>query len=288
MRNTAIIVVLLCCLISATTASAQPQVEGIRFGWEEEIVHVADLPPLQQAVLKVQTDLDLAVGFAYRRAFLFHGAFSFWHWRGRYVLYSGGNVFEIRSAELEAMLGKDSHASLRPPWAYRVPAGLLTVVFLVILGLTVNYFMPSTYSRVQRLLQNTKYAQAVEVYEAALPGSNEESTAVLRRLALTTASDYLVNEKSVPRPEAESNLKMIVSQREEMTSKALRQLALAHEEAGEWDDALDRYEAAAELRELWDPKDYAFLQKCIHRVEQKQATVDQISVNNRPRIRFDP
>lgn len=272
MRTLASCCGLLCVLCSVQLASAQPGPEPIRFGTDEMVVLAEEGVAPRKALLPDGTELNFSVGFAWRCAFLFTPSFSFWNWHGRYVLFDGDNLQEIPAPALELMLGKAEFARLkRPPLAYRVPAGLATLITLIAIAVGASYFFPSQYARSERLLRDPRYVRAIAVYEAALPGPEEESTTELRRQALATAIEYLVSEEKVAQSEADANVKTIVSLREELRSKQLRQDALSHEMAGQWDEALDLYEEAAELREVWDPKDYAYLQKCIERVEKKQA-----------------
>jgi hypothetical protein len=254
-------------------AWAQPgRGEGIRFGWEETIVPRAGLSADQEQALEAMTELPgWSVGFAYRRAFLFGGGFSFWHWHGRFVLFSGDNVWELIPGQLQQILGPEAAERVRVPLVYRFPPGIVTmIVGSIALYVWVRLF-PSKFARVQRLLRDARYVQAADVYDSSLPPPEEEVTVAHRRQALALATDYLV-ERSVPRERAAADLKEIISSRDEDRSKVLRTQALNHELAGEWDEALDLYEEAAELRELWDPKDYNYLRKCIARVEQKQAS----------------
>ena len=276
MRAIVAVVVFLSCGLFATAAYAQPGPEPLLFGWEETVVPVADLSPEQQAAFRQawNIELDLNVGFAYRRAFIFREGFSLWNWRGRHVLFDGDNVAEIAPSDLSALIGPAQVAALRPPLAYRLPAGLTTIIVFVLIVVAAIYFVPTQRKKARRVLQDARYIQASEIYAATLPKPEEESTLALRKAALETAIEFLVVEKSVPRTDAAANLKLILSLQEEQLSKHLRQQALVHEEAGEWNEALDLYEEAAELRELWDAKDFAFLQKCIARVERKQATAE--------------
>lgn len=272
MRTLACCCGLLFCLLAVQFTSAQPGPEPIRFGTDEVVVPAAELSEPLTALLPDGTKLDVSVGFAWRCAYLFSPHFSLWNWHGRYVLYDGGNVLEVTPEMLEFMLGKPQVANLRPPpLAYRIPAGLVTLVSLALVGGALLYFVPTQFSRTQRFMKDPQYVQAVEVYERTLPAPEEESTADLRKHAFATAVEFLTTAKSLTKPQAEANLRTIISWREEQKSKYLREQALAYEEAGNWDEALDLYEEAAELRELWDPKDYAYLQKCIARVEKKQA-----------------
>lgn len=274
MRTVISVVAILFCGTITVVANAQPGPEPILFGWEETIVPLANLSPEQQAAFRQEwnIELDLNVGFAYRRAFIFHPAFSLWNWHGRHVLFDGDNIAEITSEGLATLIGPQQVAALRPPLAYRLPAGLVTLAVLVLLVAAAIYFVPTQGKKVHRLLQDASYLQAMEIYAATLPKPEEESTLAKRKAAFETALEFLVTDKSLPRPDAEANLKLLLSLQEEQQSKHLRQQALLHEEAGEWNEALDLYEEAAELRELWNAKDFAFLQQCITRVEKKQAT----------------
>jgi len=256
----------------AAAANAQPPgQEGILFGWDETAEHVADLPPEVQAEIRQALDEDLSfnVGFVYRRAFVFHERFALWTWKGRFALFDGDNVMEVPPADLERVLGAERYRSLPVPREYRWPVGLVSFVTIVLVLGALFYFIPTQYKRVTQLLKDPKYLQAREIYSASLPKEDDESTLDHRKQALDTAIDFLVDEKSVPRQKAAANLRAIISYHEELHSKQLRQAALAAEMAGDWNEALDLYEEAAELRELWDPKDFSYLQKCIARVEQK-------------------
>jgi hypothetical protein len=275
MRAILFLMMLLICGALATAAHAQPAQEGILFGYDDAVEHVADLPPEVQAEIRqaLDEDLNFNVGFVYRRAFVFHESFALWTWNGRFALYDGGNVLEVPPAELERVLGAQRYSALQVPRAYRWPTGLISLIFLVLIVAALIYFMPTEHRRVQRLLQDPKYTQAAEIYSASLPKDDEESTKEHREQALIAAIDFLV-EKSIPRAEAAANLKKIISHHEELRSKHLRQQALAAEMAGDWNEAIDLYEEAAELRELWDEKDFEFLQKCIARVAKKQAAAN--------------
>ena len=266
--------VILVFLLGGRPASAQPQPAPIRFGIDQEIVPLAEVPAAEKAILKQHTELDFSVGFAWRCAFVGNSYCSFGNWQGRYVLFDGGNVLEIHPTDLERMLGKDQYARLHPPLRYRIPLGLVGLIFLIVFLAKIDSVFPSNAARARRMLKDPQYAQAVEVYERSLPGPDEESTADLRKQAFAAAVEFLTTAKSLGKSEAEARLRKIISWREEEKSKYLRQQALAYEETGDWNEALDHYEEAAELRELWDAKDFAFLQKCIARVEKKQAAAN--------------
>lgn len=273
MRTLVRLLVLLSCGWVTSLAHAQPQAEPVLFGWEDTVVQVGDLTPQEQAMLRQAWDieLDLKIGFAYRRAYLFREEFSLWNWHGRYVLFDGGNISTLPEEDIGKMIGPARFDALQPPGAYHWPAGLISLIAIAIAITGLMLFLPTQHRRVQRLLKDPRYAQAVEVYAASLPPTDDESSRELRQQAFGTATEFLIQEKTVPAAQAEQNLRLIISHEEQLRSKHLRQIALAHELASEWNEALDCYEEAAELREMWDPKDYAYLQKCIARVQEKQA-----------------
>ncbi|WP_425613979.1 tetratricopeptide repeat protein [Anatilimnocola sp. NA78] len=256
------------CLIFAGHATAQPQQEGPSFGWEETIVPIAELDPDQRAMLKMETGFDLSLGFAYRRAYVFSPGFSFWHWKGRYVLYFGGNLFEPTEQQLTALLGKDRFASLPVPTAYRIPAGLV-ITLLIIAAISAGiYFFPVDSVKTQRLLSDPKYVRALEIYHASLP-ADEEPTKDEIEAAIVTAGEYLTQNQALDKAKVETQLRFMLAEINRARTQDLRQLAAAHEQCGNWEEALDLYEQAADLREPWDAKDHAFLLKCVARVERK-------------------
>jgi tetratricopeptide (TPR) repeat protein len=216
--------------------------------------------------------LDLAVGFAYYRAYIFTGGFSLWNWRGRYVLFDGDNVFDLQQGEPEQLLGAQAASQLRVPLLYRIPVGLVTILLLgIALGIAI-YFGSRKIEVVQKLAADPRFQAALEVHHAALPPAEEQTTREHRRAALQTAIEFMETEHKVPLADAQTKVRGLVAAVDESRSKDLRYQASLHEQAGEWDEALDLYEEAAELRELWDEKDYAYLLKCIARVEKKQAS----------------
>ncbi|QDU29630.1 hypothetical protein ETAA8_47450 [Anatilimnocola aggregata] len=259
---------LLIYLLLPQAAVAQPQQEGPSFGWEETILPVMELDSVRREELKAETGFDLSLGFAYRRAYVFSPAFSFWHWRGRFLLYFGGNLFEPSSAQLTAILGKEQFAALKTPLIYRLPPGFVTTLLLVVFVALVIYLFPPEHVRVGRLLNEPKYIRAVELYHASLP-AGEEPTASEIETGIATAADYLVQDHAVAKPQAEKSLRHLLGELNRARTYELRQAASAFEQSGSWEEARDLYEEASELREPWDAKDHAFLLKCVRRVESK-------------------
>lgn len=266
----ALLALVACWLLSATSAWAQPQGEGAAFGWEETVVPLMELAPDQREALKKETGFDLSVGFAYRRAFLFAPEFSFWHWRGRFVLYFGGNLFEPSEQQWLALLGRQHYDNLQSPLIYRLPPGTAICVGLfVVLGFVI-YRFPLDSVRMRRLLKEPKFARAVSIYETAIPDERHASIEE-RQDALALATTFLVQDHALEHARAEKQLRFILAELNRARTTEIRQIAAAYEQNGDWRSAQDLYQQAADLREPWDAKDHEFLRKCIARVEKRLA-----------------
>jgi hypothetical protein len=119
----------------------------------------------------------------------------------------------------------------------------------------------------ERLIADPRYRQALEVYAGNL--QHEDPTYDDRQAALAVAADYLAAEHGVPAEEAEANLRLVAAVYDRERSYELRHEAIAYEQAGAYDQALDYYERAARWREGHDAEDYQFLQRCAARVRGK-------------------
>jgi hypothetical protein len=109
----------------------------------------------------------------------------------------------------------------------------------------------------------------LDVYAKSLPSDSEPDGDDKTR-ALTAAVDFLQN-SGIPAEKAEPALRLLIAELDRDRSYDLRNQAVEHEQAGEWDQAIECYGQAASLREEWDQKDCAFLLGCIERVRKKQA-----------------
>ena len=75
------------------------------------------------------------------------------------------------------------------------------------------------------------------------------------------ATEYLANEHGIPAAEARPNLRRVVAEYAREQSYELRNEAVAYEQEGAYDLALDCYQRAAWWQEEHDAKDYQFLQR---------------------------
>jgi tetratricopeptide (TPR) repeat protein len=142
---------------------------------------------------------------------------------------------------------------------------IAAVVVLVIVGIALfRWLRPPL---LQKLLEDARYQQALGVYADSLP--HEELTRDNRRQAVAVAIQYLEKEHGIPPDEAGPNVRLVVAEHDRERSYELRHEALAYEQAGAYDLALDYFERAAVWQEEHDPKDYQFLQRCIARVRGK-------------------
>ena len=263
---------LLACLVLvapgwANTALAQPR-RGIAFGWGEKIVHIADLPPDVRAELQKEMNHDLAIGFCYRHGWLFGDGFDFWTWDGKYVLFDGNHIFDLTDEEFVQLLGKERFNSLGKPLACRFPVGLVTALGIVA-AIGVCIYL-SAKARARRLLKDNRYQQALAVYATSLPTGSEANREEIEN-AIAGGVEYLQQTYGIPAQKAEPRLRFLVKELERERSYELRNQGAEHEQAGEWEQAIEYYGQAARVREKWDQADYEFLLKCIQRVRDKQA-----------------
>jgi tetratricopeptide (TPR) repeat protein len=242
--------------------------KGIAYGWAEKIVHVRDLPPDVREKLRKETGAYLAVGFRYRHWFLFGPGFDFWTWDGRYVLYQGDRYFALSDEQFEQLLGKEEIVSLGKPLAYRFPIGLVTALVIVGAGCVAIYM--SAPVRAGRLMKDSRYQEALQLYAQSLPSDSEPNQEDIEN-GLTRGADFLQQAHGIRGRKAKSALRLLVKGLERERSYGLRNQALEHEEAGEWEAAIDHYGKAARVQQKWDQKDYEFLLTCIQRVRAKQA-----------------
>jgi hypothetical protein len=212
---------------------------------------------------------NLAVGFHYRRCFLFGEGFDFWSWDGKYVLYQGDKYFTPTDEQLTQWLGKDQFDALGKPLAYRLPPGLLTVLALVAVVVGWLWLFPPAPLRLKRLARDRRYQEALQTYGRSLPEGSEHSPEE-KEEALAAAIQVLEGQGVAPAA-ARVNLRLLLAEMDRQRSYELRHQAVVHEEAGEWDLAAQYYEQAARLRVDWDKNDCDFLLQCIRRVRDKQA-----------------
>ena len=257
---------LLWMVIPQAMAHANP---GIPYGWGEKIIHVEDLQPDVQAELKSITNQDLAVGFIYGHRYFFHENFDLWTWGGRLVLFSGEQYWELPDEALADILGKEKFAAWSKPIYYRFPRGLTFLIGIACAIMAFIRLVPTAGARVRKLMRDVSYREALEVYCANLPTESEPDRED-KTEAMAAALAYLRTTALPPRL-AEANFRFLIGESERARSYQLRHQALAHEEAGEWEQAIEHYQQAADLREEWDAKDYQFLLKCIERVQRQQA-----------------
>lgn len=243
----------------------------IRWGWGDTIVPVCALPPDVHVRFNEETNQRAAVGYCFGRWFVFAEGFNLWTWNGRYVLFQGSRYAEMTDDDFVRLLGREKFESLGKPITYRIPLGLVAIAALVGGIIVVARFAKP--ARAQRLLQDERQQQALEVYCKFLE-SLEEPTLQDRQQALATAVEFLVTQHGLPADKSDANLRLAVSEMDRGQSYELRQEAVEYEQSGNWQEAVQLYEQAAELQRPWDLKDHAFLLKCVARVRSKQVRED--------------
>jgi hypothetical protein len=145
---------------------------------------------------------------------------------------------------------------------YYVIAGVALVVLVGVVALYQYFFPPA----VDRLRTDPRYQAAFTLYTTNLQFENP--TRDDRQAALAVAATYLEGE-GVPADEARRNLQLIVAGYDRERSYDLRHEALAYEQLGANELALEYFERAAMWQEDHDRTDSQFLQRCIARVQGK-------------------
>jgi hypothetical protein len=156
---------------------------------------------------------------------------------------------------------------MRPIFIPDSPEPWLIVAAIVAVGLGIAAYQWVRPPAWKKLLQDDRYRKALDVYAEAV-GRDDQSAGV-RRQALAAGTAYLADECGIPVEEGEPNLLRVVAVYARDQSYELRHEAVAFEQAGAYDMALDCYQRAAWWQEDHDPKDYQFLQRCIARVRCK-------------------
>jgi hypothetical protein len=144
---------------------------------------------------------------------------------------------------------------------------IFAAVFLVVAVACVTLYRRIFPPAALKLLADPRYQEALSIYTNHL--RIEGPTRADRRAALAAASDHLVDERGVPAEEARLNLQSAVAGHDRERSYDMRHEALACEEAGEHEMALDYFERAAMWQEDHDPEDIQFLERCMTRVRGK-------------------
>jgi hypothetical protein len=194
-------------------AAAPPPLIPIIYGHGETIAHLGDLPPDVRNELRRELNQDVALGYAYSYFHIFWG--NLWTWNGRYVLYQGNRYWELKPEGLKQIVGK-TERELGKPFAYRFPLGLVIGVPLIVSVCIVGAFSRTDAERVQKLLTDSRYREALEVLskpvsgqpapQAGAPGTSAEPGEDLR---FEAAVEHLYRQ-GVPRAKAEANLRLIL------------------------------------------------------------------------------
>ncbi len=145
---------------------------------------------------------------------------------------------------------------------------MVLVVGMVVYGKIIAYRNGADARRRRRLLQDTRYQDALLIYDKCLP---EElvPTREEKKAALLGGISYLLT-VGIPEQEAQLGLCLLVRERDREESIDLWREARGYEDARDWEQAIECYEEAASLQEEWDREDFESLQLCIKRVRAKQ------------------
>jgi hypothetical protein len=240
------------------------------FGYGEKVVEVSRLSVEAKQQLPPEMS-GAAVGFMYHRFHVFWC--DLWTWDGRFVLFKGDTYWKLTDSEFAELLGKGEFELLSKPWLYRFPLGLVLLAAVSAVAGGAYALFPSRETRARRLLKNPIYQQSVAVYKARAASAlaaREDPAA-----AFQTALQHL-RAHGEPADRAEANMRFLIevfsensaAQKEEAAALLLNR-AVAHEQAGEWQDAIVAYEGAANL--LNQQVDLEYVQNRVGELRQKVA-----------------
>jgi hypothetical protein len=182
------------------------------FGWGEAIDRVGELPESVREEVRRELGTDVSIGYHYQRAHVFW--LSFWTWDGGHVLYQGDRYWKLGPAEWGQLLGSRGAETLDTPLLYRFPLGLDILAGLVVIGIVRSRLFPSAQERARRLLKQSCYREALELYARhVLPPEGgeapEEGDPVDPEAALANAVNHLCD-RGIPPDEAARNMQVIL------------------------------------------------------------------------------
>lgn len=148
------------------------------------------------------------------------------------------------------------------PERYVIIAGVL--ILLVLGVMCYQWLFPP---RAEVLLKDERYRVSQRLYIDRL--SFPDPTSEDRQHALEEAVEMLIIQ-GIPREQAPQDLRHVVAEHDRARSYDVRSEAMAYEQMGAYELALDRFERAAMWQADHDAGDYAFLQRCIERVRNKK------------------
>jgi tetratricopeptide (TPR) repeat protein len=263
-----LLALVVCMLPGASgTAFAQRFIVIPEHGYGDQVVVLGDLPPQARAAVREQIHCEPQVAFLYWHWYAVSDGFDFWTSNGRFVLYDGERYWALPHESLAELLGPEAETMLSTPWRYWIPPGLATVMAVVAVACAAGYL--SAVARAKRLRKDWKFDKALEIYIQSLLPDTEPGEDDKRR-AFAAGLEFL-HRHEIPPTKAEAGLRLLVAQQVRDRSYELRNQAVLHEQAGEWEQAIDYYSHAARLQAEWDQRDHEFLLQCIARVRNKQA-----------------
>lgn len=129
---------------------------------------------------------------------------------------------------------------------------------------------PKTEITIATIENDERLSAAMDVY---LQSCDQQCNPFLiDDVASQAAVDFIVLNHGLGASDADQVVKEMLQVYAKARITTLSQSAGGHEGAREWELAIARFTEANELAELWFPDKTAFLQKCIRRVERKQAS----------------
>jgi hypothetical protein len=116
MRSPLLALVFFTWLGFSQSAFAQRFIYIPAHGSGDEVVILCDLPREIRAAVREELQCEPKVAFIYWHCYLFKDGFDLWTSNGRFVLYDGGQYWELPRETLAKMLGPDGASKLSRPW----------------------------------------------------------------------------------------------------------------------------------------------------------------------------
>jgi hypothetical protein len=256
-RSALVSVALLCTPAFSVPAFGQRFFIIPKSGSGDEVVTLSDFPPEVRAVLRQELHCEPVAAFIFWRCYVFRNGFDLWSWNGRFVLYEGSRYWELPREEIEKLVGPERSSRLRVPWRYRAPPGLATIITLVALFWFSLHFQGRGARRFKRLMKDSRYVDGLQVYVEGLDRIERRSIDQ-RQACMAAAADSLIA-AGVSTRRAQTDIRLLVRTVEVQQVDQLRRDAYQLAMAGDWENAADEYQHAAEIMEMWDAKATRFL-----------------------------
>lgn len=220
---------------------------------------VADFPADARAYLKQELGCEPKLAWLYYHYAILGQGFDVYRSGGRFVLLdvSHEKYWSVPREVLLDLLGTDDESILTVPWQYYFPSGLVVMGIIIVLAAFFILFSNRVSRRLQALLNDQRYVDAVQLYLNQLTADGKPDKA-RHQEALRLATNQLVD-AGIVEPLAKKQLHKVLKVQAKVFSDALRDSAFAHAEQGHWEEARMQFHEAANLAQFWNTAATKFL-----------------------------